>query len=383
MRNKRWLWTVTLSIALYSYLTGCSPKEAPQELDFARSNQAFPAAATNQIALADLDSDGDLDAVFSIMQLDHSTVWMNDGDGRFVDSGQRLTQQGHGVGIGDLDGDGDQDLFMTCAGWGEGGTEYSKPSKIYFNDGTGGFEDSGQHLRDTEPSGNSVDLLDYDSDGDLDAYVTYYQLPDKIYLNDGRGRFTNSGISVPEKVSWADLDSDGDVDMFVRTTGVGFSTAINDGSGSFEERWSFPDTTIAYALAHFGDLDDDGDMDVVTTHGLLSGSHPTRIFMNDGTGRFSLSAAALPPVVAGRAAFADMDGDGNVDILLTSLGEPHRIWLGDGEGGLVDSGIRLENSGGVHSPLVKDLNGDGRPDIFVANYAREKGPNEIWFNQAR
>jgi hypothetical protein len=368
---------------LLAVLLGCSSQESTRDLQFSKSDQTFPGAATNQIALADLDDDGDLDAVFSIMQLDYSRVLMNDGTGQFVDSGQELTQQGHGLGVGDLDGDGDLDLFMTCAGWGEGGVEYSKPSKIYLNDGAGRFEDSGQDLGDTEPSGNSVDLFDYDSDGDLDAYVTYYQLPDAIYLNDGHGRFSDSGISVPENVSWVDLDSDGDVDMFVRERGAGFKTAINDGYGSFEDYWAFPDTTFTYVLAHPGDLDGDGDVDIVITHGPRSGSYPTRLFMNDGTGRFSLSTVALPSVTAGRIGIGDVNGDGDVDILLTSLGEPHRIWLGDGDGGFVDSGLRLENQGGFHSPLIRDLDDDGRPDLFVAHYARERGPNEIWFNQTR
>ena len=66
---------------------------------------------------------------------------VNDGLGNFTDSGQQLTQQGHGLGLGDLDNDGDVDMFITCAHFGVNNVWYRKPSKIYFNDGHGMLQD--------------------------------------------------------------------------------------------------------------------------------------------------------------------------------------------------------------------------------------------------
>jgi hypothetical protein len=150
-------------------LTGCSTPPTVGPLAFIRSSQTFTARLTPKIGVGDFDGDGDLDAVFATMGLQHSQVLLNDGTGHFIDSGQKLTQQGHGVGVGDLDADGDLDLFMTCAGWNDGEVEYDKPSKVYLNDGDGQFSDSGQDLGDTEPSSTTADLFDFDSDGDLDA----------------------------------------------------------------------------------------------------------------------------------------------------------------------------------------------------------------------
>ncbi len=372
---------ISIAIALPLFLC-CSSETVTPTLQFEQSSQTFPLRATNQIGLGDFDGDGDLDVVFSNMALDNSQILLNDGNGRFDDTGQELTRGGHGVGIGDLDGDSDLDLFMTCAGFDDGEREYDRRSKVYLNDGTGGFTDSGQDLGDSVPSGNSVDLFDYDADGDLDAFVTYYQLPDKVYLNDGEGRFFDSGVTMPENVDWADLDSDGDVDMFVRSPGEGFRTLLNDGDGNFSDTWAFEDTTFQRVLAHLGDINGDGEVDVIITHGRREGSYPTRLFLNDGSGGMELAEQALHPTFAGRIGLGDLDGDGDVDILQTSLGSPHAIWLNDGNGLFVDSGIRLENRGGVHSPLIRDVNGDGLLDIIVAHYS-EGGMNEIWFNRVQ
>ena len=75
-------------------------------ISFTKSTQNFPPAETFQVKLGDVDSDGDLDAVFPNMGFNNSKIWLNDGSGYFTDSGQLLTQQGHGVGLEDLDNDG-------------------------------------------------------------------------------------------------------------------------------------------------------------------------------------------------------------------------------------------------------------------------------------
>ena len=93
-----------------------------------KSPQKFGYTETFQVALGDLDSDGDIDAVFANMADNHSAVWLNDGAGQFEVTDQQLTQQGHGLDIGDLDGDGDLDIFITCAHYNGAG----KPSVVYL-----------------------------------------------------------------------------------------------------------------------------------------------------------------------------------------------------------------------------------------------------------
>ena len=288
---------------------------------FERSAQVFEHANTNHITLGDLDGDGDPDAVFSRMRA-HSTVLFNDGEGRFIDSGQKLLENGHGADIEDLDGDGDLDLFITCAAYRERGETYQGISHIYLNDGRGQFQDSGQDLGDSELSGNAVSLIDIDGDDDFDAHVIFYEAPDGIFVNDGRGIFHRSPLDIPETVSWGDLDGNGSPDIFVRTPGEGFSTMLNDGNGIFTEKWRVSDPTPLRCLATMGDIDGDGDLDAVVTNGVRDAGMPTRIFRNDGTGGMEETAQRLTPVMSGRVGLGDVNAD---DILR----DPAGFWESD------------------------------------------------------
>jgi hypothetical protein len=367
-----------LALVLAVTATRCS-EEHPTETDspalsLRRSSQVFDPASTYEIGLGDLDGDGDVDAVFSNMGENDCTVWLNNGSGYLTDSGQRLTQWGHGVGVGDLDGDGDLDAFVTCA-------SYSHRSRVYFNDGEAGFTDSGQDLGDTDTSGNGVVLLDIDTDGDLDVVVVYYEDADKVYLNDGNGTLTEGGLVVPELATFGDLDSDGDPDIFAKERGVGYRVMLNDGQGGFAESWQMGDQDAAYGSVGIEDLDGDGDQDAFVCNGDDTGNYPAKVLLNDGTGRFSDSGQELLATNWGRIGLGDLTGDHNSDAFISSFGLPNQVWLNDGEGQFTDSGLRMSGVGSDNTTSVSlgDLDGDGDLDVVVANFV--DGSNEIWFNE--
>ena len=104
---------------------GCQSITPAPGVAFEKSSQSFPPMNTFQVALGDLDGDGDLDAVMAHAALTGSHIWLNDGRGCFTSSGQALTPQGHGVGVGDLDNDGDLDIFVSY--FGDGSNE------VWFN----------------------------------------------------------------------------------------------------------------------------------------------------------------------------------------------------------------------------------------------------------
>lgn len=348
---------------------------------FRKSDQYFEPARTFEIAMGDLDGDGDPDAVSSNMEFIDSRVWLNDGKGFFTATGQLLTQQGHGVEIGDLDGDGDLDIFITCAHFGANNAWHQRPSKIYFNDGNANFTDSGQNPGDSLLSGNEISLYDIDTDGDLDAMIDYYQEANLIYLNDGLGNFTKSELTYPDNSSWCDLDSDGDVDIITREMGVGFKVLLNDGKGNFSEYWQLTDSSAVRGRIGFADLDNDGDPDVVVVSGANENSKSSSVWYNDGTGRFTQSDIRLPVTRWARIESGDLNGDRYIDIFISNFGLPNYVWLNDGKGSLYDSGLRLGGPAYTADVSLVDLDSDGDLDAFISNFGG--GPNEIWFNELK
>ncbi|MHC4499419.1 MAG: FG-GAP-like repeat-containing protein, partial [Planctomycetota bacterium] len=185
-------------------------------------------------------------------------VWLNDGSGTFADNGQ-IGMPSLGIGIGDLDGDSDLDVFWT--------TDWQ--NKVWLNDGNGTFTDTGQGLGTLDSC--DVALGDLDSDGDLDAFVVNGDSPageNKVWLNDGSGTFTDSGQSLVgdtsnRGVALGDLDIDGDLDALV-TTDSGLEVWLNDGGGLFTDSGLRPGEGAGRRV-QLGDFDRDGDLDAFVT----------------------------------------------------------------------------------------------------------------------
>ena len=129
------------------------------------------------IALADFDGDGDLDALllngFRDIGAFPSRLLLNDGKGQFTDSGQTLNKtQGADLAVGDLDLDGDPDAFIA---------NMDLPNEIWLNDGDGHFSDSGLRLEGNNSA--KPTLGDLDGDGDLDVFVGSLMNKPQIWFN--------------------------------------------------------------------------------------------------------------------------------------------------------------------------------------------------------
>ncbi len=340
---------------------------------FKKSSQEFASIPTWKVVLADLDEDSDLDAVFSNSKQNDSQVWWNDGSGTFTDSGLKLGRMGHGLAVGDIDGDGDMDIVISTH-------TVNQVTRVYRNDGDGVFSEAKKAFQDN--IGFSVDLYDLDKDNDLDA-VGYGMEVTRIFLNDGTGNFTRSEINLPLNSIWGDLDEDGDVDTLSKEEGVGYSVQLNDGTGQFSPYWSSSDAnSMDVGDMALGDLDADCDLDAVVTNGhYRTTSHPAQILKNDGSGQFSDSGQHLSAVKTAGVSLGDLDNDGDPDLVMTDYMEPCQIWLNDGHGRFTDSGFRLGGGQFYQNATLGDLDDDGDLDIFLAAFGDIGGPNEIWFNQ--
>lgn len=349
--------------------------EIPQSVSFILDS-GYGYSATFQVALGDLDEDGDLDAVFANMHA-RSEIWINSGTGRLTNAYQHIGGEAHGVGVGDLDSDGDLDLVLTPA-------SDSEASRIYFNDGAGGFTLAAQDLGDTSIAANSIELLDADNDGDVDISVYYFdsQRHCRLYVNDGSGLFTATDLRLPGIATWGDIDGDGDTDAVCLQhgqNGSGYRIFLNTGELRFEEV-QHVDAPVFFApgTGTLGDIDGDGDLDLVIGGGATVDS-PLTVRLNDGTGTFSL--APSPPFSAhgARITLGDFNGDGTADAYIGCIDVPKLIGLSNRNGSFTDSGLQLGNNSMAGIGAVGDLDGDGDLDLFIAIYG-QGGANEVWLN---
>ena len=296
--------------------------------------------------LGDYDNDGDLDVLatgpFS------SDVYRNDGDFRFVPLQLDLPSMTVAGGIqelintassawGDYDSDGDLDILLT--GSDPDDTPSGKTSLVYRNDGDGLFTAVDVGLPDMR--GGSVDWGDFNADGRLDILATHQPGPSgqsftKIFRNDG-DTFTDVQAQLPGtdnlnyesgSARWGDVDNDGRLDVLftadalyeASTTAVGVYR--NAGGGTFVD---MQDALPSAFFADWMDLDGDGYRDVVLNRtepqsGKTSATNTfLKIFRNE-SGQFS-EAENVPGIWDGAIAIGDLDNDRRPDVLITGAEE--------------------------------------------------------------
>lgn len=269
----------------------------------------------------DLDADGDLDiAVIEYGRL----FWReNDGDGNFSETHLiNLETAATLIRAADLDGDGDMDLML--------GQYNSDKISWYANVGGGTFGEE-QVIFDTfgnNGSLTSLEIQDMDGDGDQDFIVSSYNAYVRYYENtDGAGNFESQYQPVffggMQSVAPADLDGDGDQDIagVSANGGGGFDAVVwyeNTGGANFTVKHNVSTLSIHGQWLRVADLDNDGDLDVLTAAGHPSLTAQLAWYRNGGNGVFGPRQMIQELNNNTRAVYvnvADVDNDDDLDVL--------------------------------------------------------------------
>ena len=338
------------------------------------------------ILSGDLDNDGDMDLVQSGVGEDINgqsvgiSIFLNDGDGNFTFEEQNFNDfwSTEGVVMADFDNDEDLDIIVTAI----------NRTDFYRNDG------EAQFIYDPNTpflSSFTGDFIAGDVDGDGDNDVIqfgrlgssgldpYFAL---MFLNDGSGTFTVSqNITFAPfgklKLEFIDLENDGDLDLLSFGENENSDAELrifeNDGLGNYS---IFSDSNIAPHIADdisVGDIDEDGDEDILISGAIDASAPKTALYINDGNGQFAeLVDTPFPDIFASSHALADLDNDNDLDVLL----------IGSMAGGIPNIfSIVFENLGnnnfiaadtliGAYIPAntIADFNGDGKKDIIIQGF---------------
>ena len=259
-------------------------------------------------------------------------------------------------------------------------------------------------------NGGGVAIGDLNNDGLPDIYLTGNLMPDKVYLNKGDLKFediTAQAITTGQEgwhtgVTMADVNNDGWLDIHVCRAGWSKDPTkrtnlfyVNNGDLTFTEsaeKWGIADTTRSTQAAFF-DMDDDGDLDLYVINTPMQGEHklsglqvaelirthrsPTdRLYRNEGD-RFTDITAASGIWNMGYGlglSISDLDGDGRPDIYVANdYIERDYMYMNKGDGRFVDE-IKLRTRHISNFGMgcdIADQNNDGLPDILVLDMVSE------------
>ena len=309
------------------------------------------------------------------------------------------------IAFADIDGDADMDLFISGQV-----TSNQKISKLYKNNGYGIFTE----VLNTPFPGiaySSVAFADIDGDADMDLLITGDTTNDfsiglpitRLYANDGNGNFSEiqgtpfQGVS-NSIVVFEDIDGDSDMDLLIsgnQMYSMPFSGETelftNDGNGNF--------TKVQYTLfqgviepsIEFADIDGDGDKDLLIA-GIIPISYPPgqlyefQFYLNDGDGEFTPSSnIPFIETFKPKIGFADVDGDSDLDLLVTGVNTfsysfKNVLFKNDGNGNFTAD---------INTPFYdiysenfafNDIDGDNDLDVLMIGISTYSAASEIYIN---
>lgn len=346
---------------------------------------------TRKVLLGYLNDDDYLDIAESNNYFFPNRIYLGLGNGSFYETNQQLgNDSSYGFAMGDLDNDGDLDLI---AGNNHRPNNIEGASnKVYLNDGLGNFT---LHESSTEMDLTiSIALGDIDDDGDLD-YVSGCEDKVVVYQNNGSANFkltqTIGNLNKVNSIALGDIDNDNHLDFIAGLEGNN-RVYKNDGNGYFSQFQAFLvyDRTIDLRLL---DVDGDDDLDVFAGNYRTEIQNGTNnsyydytnyAYKNDGSGQFTLYQNITEKDATFAVAYGDLDNDGDYDIISGTTAVhtyPNRIYDNNDSGyfTIIQNSTEYDYTYGLD---IGDIDSDADLDYIAGTHAGPtlKEPNRIYIN---
>lgn len=276
------------------------------------------------------------------------------------------------IAVGDFNGDGSPDLAVTMG---------NNRVYIYNGNGNGTFSFAISYVVGSQPV--AITAIDLNHDGKLDLAVANRQGPTvSVLLGHGDSTFANAVPytvgSLPESIAAGIYNADGYVDLVTANSGdvcgppfspCGTVTLLrNNGDGTFYTGTTLYPGDVPSSVAS-GVFTAGGDDDIVVTSAT---SNEFLVYLGDGVGGFPTARGPLATLSANSVMVADFNGDGKSDLaIVRSTYSDVSLQRGNGNGTFQAAAIYSEGVIGAHpySAAVGDFDGDGFPDLALANYS--------------